>query len=330
MATALVARTSKTCNLFSDDQSTFRTFNAGAGPIGPEPQTLHDEQIVAVVEELGRSVVDAALSTAKCCDDDPLLRDLTPLGSLARSLVTRAGQVIPDIIATVLRANGQTVLREFALPQTQTARDLVANNRMTGPIMLPHNDGIVGYLHADLIVIDPDTHHATILECVRGSTALSKPKTKALIRSVRTATLSARSALGAEGYRVDDVTCGVYERYGRAGHDDDMTIREEAIDDFFGVPIAPYLMHFDGCVYSHLSEAVPDALGAVIAMHSGIVDPSAEMTGRPSTEAPRLSRVSLAGNIMSIDVAKLVSPADRRRSREAESDERQPAGPARR
>ncbi|MEX6509047.1 hypothetical protein [Jiella sp. M17.18] len=204
------------------------------------------DPVAAYVDRLAVTIVASAISASETLEQDATLGAFSELASILRSVVTRVGQAIPDLIAKALEQDPRfTVLREYPLPLTRAAAEVVDNNRRLSLVELKHDLHQTGTYATDLVVIDDETRHASILECRRGGVVFSGPRIAAILRTLRIATLTARKALEADGYRVSRVGCGVIDRYGRAGYDPEMTIGPDAIDLAFGVPVLAYLDRLD-------------------------------------------------------------------------------------
>ncbi|EAU42175.1 hypothetical protein FP2506_17119 [Fulvimarina pelagi HTCC2506] len=288
-----------------------------------EPINLPDDEIRALVDDLARRVVEGSIATAQRPDEDPILRDFSPIISLGRSLAIRSGQLFPDIVAAILERRDYIVLREHRLPLTKTGDRLVRSNNFVGDVALPTDDGIVDHLDCDLIVIDPITRFATILECIRGTAASSSQRKKSLVRKIRTVALSARAALTESGIHVGSVTGGIYDRYGTAGYNEDVTISGKRIDEFFGADIYSALELFDEAVYSRLAKSIPTVLGPLLASFADrtAYTDSNTRNASPSYPAPgHENEPDVSASISSkptptptpTDVGRLVSPLAQR------------------
>ncbi|MCK5934808.1 MAG: hypothetical protein KAG89_21940 [Fulvimarina manganoxydans] len=237
---------------------------SGRPPLNPEAESTAskaEDPICRTIDAIAYSIVDDALVSANALEADPMLGEYSTIASLFRSIVTRSGQAIPDVIAVALRENPHyLVLREHQLPLTRAADEIVRNNDHTTPdVEVRADTHVLNFFATDLIVIDRNTRHATLIECVRGSVPLSGPRTKALLRTLRTAALSARSALEADGHRINAVTCTVFDRYGRAGHDESMTMHAGEIDAFLEVPVIHLLDRLDRSIRDRLAAIVEPA-----------------------------------------------------------------------
>lgn len=275
------------------------------------------------IDALAYSIVHNAHATAESSEDDPMLGAFTHTASLLRSVVTRAGQVIPDVISLALRQDEYyTVLREHKLPLTRTATEVVKNNQSSPGIELRSDTQILDTFDADLIVIESKTRHATLIECVRGSVPLSGPRTKALVHKVRVAALSARSALEAEGHRINSVSGAVYDRYGRSGHEDAMTVRSDAIDEFLGVAVIRYLDRLDERIREALEKMVDptadeDAGTAVDVRHESEAVDRARTDRQQSRESTVRTSSGSVQSRPAVDLSRSIGPAEWRRMLEA-------------
>ena len=223
------------------------------------------DPVAAYTDGLAVTIVAAAVSASETLELDAALGDFSALASILRSVVTRVGQAIPDVIARALAQDPRlTVLREYSLPLTRAAAEVVDNNRRLSLVELAHDLHTTGTYASDLVVIDDETQHAMVLECRRGGVAFSSPRVAAALRTLRIAALTARKALEADGYRVASVGCGVVDRYGRAGYDPEMTIGPDAIDVAFGVPVCAYLDRLDERIREELGRRAGLLLGSLL------------------------------------------------------------------
>ncbi|MEF2552484.1 hypothetical protein VQ042_14095 [Aurantimonas sp. A2-1-M11] len=281
------------------------------------------DAMTSYVDRLAATIVANAIAAAKTVEMDATLGDLTLLGSSLRSTIIRVGQAIPDIIAKALGQDDRLiVLREYQLPLTRPATEIVDNNRSATPVELAHDRYPIGSYRADLVVIDEDTRHATIIECRRGSVALSSPKCGATVRLLRIAGLTARRALEADNYRISTVSCGVIDRYGNGGYSETMTVGPDKLDAFFGVPIVRYLDGLDGRIREKLMGALMPALSGIVGIPAAR---NGEKDGRwgekqavpvewrdPSEEVHAGLRADNAVPLP-LDLTRLVGPAELRR-----------------
>lgn len=287
----------------------------------PAVASLDDE-----IDALAASIVDNAHVTAASAGTDPMLGNLTYTASLLRSVVTRVGQVIPDILALALREHDDyLVLREYQLPLTRTAFEVIKNNQATPDIEVRADTRISGAFDTDLIVIERRTRHATLIECVRGSVALSGPRTKALVQKVRVAALSARSALEQDGHRINTVSATVFDRYGRAGHEDAMTVRAGQIDEFLGVSAIQYFDRLDERIKEELSRALD--LTTIGAAESELYSEGQHeelerggSVGQQPRDVMTASGPARLGARPPVDLSRSIGPAEWRRRLDAAAD----------
>lgn len=281
---------------------------------GSDPTSTPDEVTVSPIDEMAAQIVTNTLETARAGKADPMLGDFSLLASILRSVVTRVGHVIPDVIANALRYDENlTVLREYSLPLTSPAAKIIDNNRNASNVELPHDMGTIGAYTADLVVIDTQTRHATILECRRGSVPYSSPKTLGALRTLRIASLTARKALEADGYRVASIGCGVVDRYGQAGYDAAMTVTPDKIDAFFGMPVRAHLDRLDSRIRDELGQHLSPIVRALIPaiVQTSADDVSALLEDKEEPE-PIICENSAEQRAFHIALNRLVGPAERR------------------
>lgn len=284
------------------------------------------EPAMAYVARLAETIVMGAMAAAETIEPDATLGMFSRLASAFRSIVTRVGQSIPDVVAECLRQDNRfTVLREYPFPLTQPASEVVDNNRSALDVELRHDQFVAGSYRCDLVVIDKELRHATLLECRRGTVAVSSAKALEAARVLRIATLTARRALEADSYRVASVSCGFLDRYGRADYDRSMTVGPKELDGFFGVPIITYLDELDtqirGRLACELRAIIIEILAALppsdtdqgpASSGSDVDDEDAEAAEDCDFD-PSVRRPSSP----SIDLSRLVGPAELRRAANA-------------
>jgi hypothetical protein len=270
-------------------------------------------------DPLNEEIDALASSIVHHAQDDPMLGDFTYPASLLRSIVTRVGQVIPDVVALALRQHEDyLVLREYRLPLTRTAFEVIKNNQITLDIELRSDTPISGTFDADRIIVERRTRHATLLECVRGSVALSGPRAKGLVQKVRAAALSARSALEADGHRINVVSGTVFDRYGRSGHEPAMSVRAGEIDDFLGLPVIQYLDRLDQRIREELLRVMEPATDGTPEQAPHLDSEPAEFprgdaVGEQRREMTAGSELERSGRRPPIDISRSIGPAEWRR-----------------
>jgi hypothetical protein len=280
------------------------------------------DPIAIYVDCLADTIVANALAAAEATEADATLGDLSRLGSALRSTIIRAGQSIPDVIARALAHDERLiVLREYLLPLTRPAAEIVDNNRSAAGVELAHDRYTMGSYRADLVVIDSETRHATVIECRRGSVSLSTPKTGATVRLLRIAGLTARRALEADNYRTATISCGVIDRYGNAGYAPMMTVGPDMLDDFFGVPIVAYLDRLDDQIRQKLMQSLMPALSALAAGFVAVgIEDSNDPHGRRhvpddeyGTNGDSIAGFRAGGREpVRLDLSRMIGPVERR------------------
>ncbi|MCE7028098.1 hypothetical protein [Jiella avicenniae] len=230
---------------------------------------------MAFVETTALEIVNAAIAVGESLGPDPMLGEMSSLASMLRSVISRVGKVIPDVIAEVLRQDpALTVLREYPLPMTQAATELVTANRRNVVATLPHDLHVIGTWAADLVVIDETTRHASIHEVKRGGCVFSGTRCAETINRLRIVALTARRALLAAGYDVASVSVSVIDRYGKTGHEPTMTVGPDEIDAAFGVPSRRFLDHLDETVRAALLHRMGPAIRQLAATLSPDTGPT--------------------------------------------------------
>ncbi|NDW07476.1 hypothetical protein [Jiella pacifica] len=236
-------------------------FDAEAFGPSAAPGTPGIDAVTAFVDTTAAELVDATIAAGESLDPDPMLRELSSLASMLRSVVGRVGTVIPDVIAGALRQDpALTVLREYPLPMTRSATELVRANRKDIVATLPHDQHVIATWMADLIVIDETTRHASIHEVKRGGSVFSGARCGDTIDRLRIVALTARRALDADGYDVASVSVSVIDRYGRAGHEKKMSVGPDELDDVFGIPCRAFLDRLDAAVRAALLVRIAPAI----------------------------------------------------------------------
>ncbi|MEX6505876.1 hypothetical protein [Jiella sp. M17.18] len=246
------------------------------------------------------------------------------LASILRSVVSRVGSVVPDVIAEALRTDpALNVLREYPLPITRSATELVKANRKDIDAILPHDLHVVGSWTADLVVIDETTRHASIHEVKRGGCVVSGTRCAETIERLRIVAHTARRALNADGFDVASVSASVIDRYGRTGHEPTMTVGPGELDDVFGIPCRAPLDRLDETVRSRLLERIAPTvhyLAEALAPHSGVsggVDDgrnssaSNDIAAEDDQHPGARDRAKLSIN--AIDLSRFIGIAERRR-----------------
>ncbi|MEX6508948.1 hypothetical protein [Jiella sp. M17.18] len=91
-------------------------FDADAFGLGDSPDNADTDPVMAFVDATAAQLVDAAIAAGRNLEPDPMLGELSSLASILRSVVSRVGSVIPDVIAEALRTDpALTVIRLRAM-----------------------------------------------------------------------------------------------------------------------------------------------------------------------------------------------------------------------
>lgn len=226
----------------------------------PFPNALH-----AFLESEANRIVAEAVRAAEALPEDAVLGAFSTIGSITRSITTRAGQTIPAVIAEVLRTDERlVVLREAEMPITRTAADIVRQNADDHSVLLSHEEAIARRFIIDLVVIERQHRHAMIYDSKRGAAALSS--CKGVLDLLRGAALTGASALRSMGYDVATVSYGIVDRYGRTGADPTRTIGPDRLDEHFGVPVRAALDAFDAILGRTLAAQLGPLAASIVTL----------------------------------------------------------------
>ena len=257
------------------------------------------------LESEANRIVLEAVRAADALPGDAVLGAFSTIGSITRSITTRAGQAIPIVIGEVLKSDERlTVLHEVELPITRTAAEIVRQNTDDHPLLLSHDEVIARRFTIDLVVIEREYRHAMLYDSKRGAAALSS--CKGVLNLLRGSALTGASALRGMGHDVATVSYGIIDRYGRTGADPARTIGPDKLDAHFGVPLRQTLDAFDAI----LGRALAAQLGPLAASIVALSHPQRAPETKPDEgdlgrePSPGLPYVTLP--------ARLVGPAERR------------------
>jgi len=266
----------------------------------PSPNVLH-----SFLEREANRIVAEAVRAADALPGDAVLGAFSTIGSITRSITTRAGQTIPAVIAEVLNTDDRlVVLREVDMPITRTAADIVRQNADDHSLLLSHEEAIARHFIVDLVVIEREHRHAMLYDSKRGTAALSS--CKGVLALLRGSALTGASALRGMGHDVATVSYGIIDRYGRTGADPARTIGPDKLDAHFGVPLRQTLDAFDAILGRALAAQLGPLAASIVALSHPLRAPETkpdegDLGREPS---PGLPYVTLP--------ARLVGPAERR------------------
>ncbi|ORE93259.1 hypothetical protein [Aurantimonas sp. 22II-16-19i] len=270
-----------------------------SGP-GKLPISLSD-----FLESEANRIVAEAVCAAMALPNDAVLGAFSTIGSITRSITTRAGQAIPVVIAEGLRTDERlVVLREVEMPITRTAADIIRQNADDHPVLLSHEEAIARRFIVDLVVIEKEHRHAMLYDSKRGAAALSS--CKGVLDLLRGAALTGASALRGIGYDVATVSYGIIDRYGRTGADPTRTIGPDKLDEHFGVPLRQTLDAFDVILGRMLAAQLGPLAASIVALSRPRPAPKTEPDdGDAGQEA--------GSNFPAVTLpARLVGPTERR------------------
>lgn len=256
------------------------------------------------LESEATRIVSEAVRAAEALPEDAVLGAFSTIGSITRSITTRAGQAIPVLIAEVLRTDNRlVVLREVEMPVTRTAADIVRQNADDHSLLLSHEEAIARTFIVDLVVIEREHRHAMLYDSKRGAAALSS--CKGVLALLRGAAMTGASALRGIGHDVATVSYGIIDRYGRTGADPARTIGPDKLDAHFGVPINAALDAFDTILGRTLAAQLGPLAASIVALsrptRAPETKPESDIVRQESSDFPTVALP-----------ARLVGPAERR------------------
>jgi hypothetical protein len=200
---------------------------------------------------------------------DPMLgRSLSCLTSAVNSVIKRSGSLIEKSVRTALEQAGYVVFTQVAMQLSKAAKDLVrANARETlrgvsVKLEAPADDAPLVIF--DMLVFDPRTRRATLIECKRGNGATEIRKIEPISATLLAGSLQVASYLKARGIKVKSVDARVVDYYGRSGFSDDLRISGSQLDAYFRAPVTPLVDAVLGDVRARLFAFVPDLLNVAL------------------------------------------------------------------
>lgn len=266
---------------------------------GPYPNALG-----LYLESEANRIVLEAVRAAEALPEDAVLGAFSTIGSITRSIATRAGQTIPAVIAEVLRTDERlVVLREAEMPITRTAAEIVRQNADDHSVLLSHEEVIARRFIVDLVVIEKQHRHAMIYDSKRGAAALSS--CRGVLDLLRGAALTGASALRGMGYDVATVSYGIIDRYGRTGADPTRTIGPDGLDEHFGVPVRAALDDFDAILGRTLAAQLGPLAASIVALSRPRPEPKTKLNAEDAGQEP-------TPNFPTTFPARLVGPVERR------------------
>lgn len=214
-----------------------------------------------------RKTFDSAMSGQHPVD--PMLgRSLSCLTSAVNSVIKRSGSLIEKSLRAALEQAGYIVFTQVAMQLSKAATDLVrANARDTlrgvnVKLEAPADDAPLVIF--DMLVIDPRTRRATLIECKRGNGATELRKIQPITATLLAGSLQVASYLKAKGIAVKSVDARVIDYYGRSGFPDAIRVTGEQLDAYFNAPVKPLVDSVLEGVRARLFAFVPDLLNVAL------------------------------------------------------------------
>ena len=263
----LSAALANPATIFGDEQKAGKRHDRAAAR-----KTAHDASLVPITIP-----ADLLAAAHKTFDDamsgehpvDPMLgRSLSCLTSAVNSVIKRSGSLVEKSVRTALEQAGYLVFTQVAMQLSKAAKDLVrANARETlrgvsVKLEAPADDAPLVIF--DMLVFDPRTRRATLIECKRGNGATEIRKVEPISATLLAGSLQVASYLKARGIKVKSVDARVVDYYGRSGFSDDLRISGSQLDAYFRAPVTPLVDAVLGRVRARLFAFVPDLLNVAL------------------------------------------------------------------
>jgi hypothetical protein len=214
-----------------------------------------------------RKTFDSAMSGQHPVD--PMLgRPLSCLTSAVNSVVKRSGSLIEKSLRAALAQAGYTVFTQVAMQLSKAATDLVRTNSrdmlrgVNVKLEAPADDAPL--VTFDMLVIDPRTRRATLIECKRGNGATELRKIQPITATLLAGSLQVASYLKAKGIAVRSVEACVIDYYGRSGFPDAIRVTGEQLDAYFNAPVKPLVDAVLEGVRARLFAFIPDLLNVAL------------------------------------------------------------------
>jgi hypothetical protein len=259
-------------------------------------KTAHDASLVPItipadLLAAAHKTFDAAMSGEHPVD--PMLgRSLSCLTSAVNSVIKRSGSLIEKSVRTALEQAGYLVFTQVAMQLSKAAKDLVrANTRETlrgvsVKLEAPADDAPLVIF--DMLVFDPRTRRATLIECKRGNGATEIRKIEPISATLLAGSLQVASYLKAMGIKVKSVDARVVDYYGRSGFSDDLRISGSQLDVYFRAQVMPLVDAVLSNVRDRLFAFVPDLLNVALTDARGDGD---DAGGHDLAELPTGARI---------------------------------------
>lgn len=196
------------------------------------------------LRRVAEQIVSDAILASEAAPSLPGLGGYGRLRSILRSVETRTGQIMPDVIAAALRRDPRLDVRlEVTLPVA----------RPDGS----HRADLPKRLRVDVIVIERDLRHATLIDVKIGSANLGATVRNKLCRRLDACASTAHAHLTTKACAIKTTSWGILDVHGCAGFDCERAIMLDAADRFFGVPVKATITGFLDHVGLALDRRLP-------------------------------------------------------------------------
>ncbi len=160
--------------------------------------------------------------------------------SASNSIVKRSGPMIEKGLVASFEQSGFVVFKHVAMQISDAARALVANNDVAKlkDVSVAADAPASGRMTVfDLLVYNPATKVATLIEVKRGNGVTEVRKTGPIVETLLAGALQVKALLKARGLAVSRVDAKVIDYYGHSGFSDDMRITGDQLDSYFRAPV---------------------------------------------------------------------------------------------
>jgi hypothetical protein len=241
---------------------------------------------------------------------------LSAMMSALNSVVKRSGCLIEKSIAAGLKQRDLIVFTQVAMHLTDAAKDLVSLNapdvlrgvaiRSDAPANVE-----VPLVIFDMLVFDPKTGRAKIIEVKRGNGKTELRKIKPITATLIAGSLQVASLLKAKGLKIKSVEARVIDYYGHSGFPDHIRLPGSDLDRYFGADVQSLVEATQRLVTADIMAEVPDLLGAAMRQARGLV----ANDNRADDKAP-VDLVTLPGGArVSAAHLPVIETAQKRRSK---------------
>ncbi len=160
--------------------------------------------------------------------------------SRANAFVKRSGSMIEKALGASFEQCGFVVFTQVAMPISDAARALVVNNDVVKlkDVSVVADASSSGRMTVfDLLVYNPSTRVATLIEVKRGNGTTEARKTGPIGETLLAGALQVKAYLKARGLAVRKVDPKVIDFYGHSGFHDDLRVTGDQLDAYFRAPV---------------------------------------------------------------------------------------------